>query len=159
MEDAVEQVLSACYSSLYQVEGITVLGGEPTDQPEAIASFLGQIQNQGLSTMVYTGHVLNFLSRSRNPHIKQLLSAIDILVDGPFVPAEYRDDLMWVGSKNQIIHCLSSRYSMEVLEGAFRKQRKCFSISVSKDGAFMVSGLQSRDGAVAIEELLLGEKL
>lgn len=43
--------------------------------------------------------------------VNRLLSATDILVDGPYLesePDEYRD---WVGSRNQRVLFLSGRYS------------------------------------------------
>lgn len=152
----VQQVVKAIQGvcSTREVEGITVLGGEPTDQAEALAPLLRDVRTLGLSTMLYTGHTLDVLQKADIPGVSALLDATDILVDGPFLEEQYDDYLAWRGSRNQTIHLLSSRYSQEDLEEAFEHQKKGFSIMVRSNGAISLSGFQSRESASAAERFL-----
>jgi anaerobic ribonucleoside-triphosphate reductase activating protein len=99
------------------VEGITILGGEPFEQPEGAAALAAAAHARGLTVMVFSGYYLDEL-RSRamtDPHTLQLLSAIDLLVDGrydhtrpePPPPIGRR----WIGSANQTMHYLTAAYS------------------------------------------------
>ena len=94
-----------------EVEGLTLSGGEPFEQPAACAYLLATVRAKGWSTVVYTGHQLEDLRVREDPWVHQMLSRIDLLIDGPFQAELRTEELPWRGSKNQKIHCLSSRYS------------------------------------------------
>ena len=55
----VESLAAAVIAEFDRVggQGITVLGGEPTDQAAAVAAVLIRVRSAGYSSMVYTGHV------------------------------------------------------------------------------------------------------
>lgn len=133
-----------------ELEGITILGGEPLDQPDAIADLLDRARRQGLTTMLYTGHVYEMLRSDARPIIAQVLSGVDLLVDGPFLPHLYDESLAWRGSSNQRLICLSGRYNFADLERQYRSQGKAFSIRSTPAGALSVSGLQERAGATKV---------
>jgi anaerobic ribonucleoside-triphosphate reductase activating protein len=137
-----------------RIEGITVLGGEPTDQPLAVAALFEAARARGLSTMLYTGATLEELRARRSSAIDGLLAAADLLVDGPFLPREFDRTLIWRGSRNQRILRLSDRYGTDDIEIALAEQGRGFSILLSPDGGISVSGLQTRRGARLIEEQL-----
>jgi anaerobic ribonucleoside-triphosphate reductase activating protein len=134
------------------VEGITVLGGEPSDQIEPLTVLLGRVQSLGLTTMVYTGYTIEALKRKFFQAADALLAYTDLLKDGPFREDKYQPDLAWRGSANQRLHCLSARYTAEQLAETFRRQGKGFSIIVTPNGTVSVSGLQNRAAAEAAEE-------
>lgn len=136
----------------HPVEGITVLGGEPSDQPQGLAALLVEARARGLSTMVYTGHVLESLPPV--PGADEWLPHVDLLVDGPFVEEAYDETLAWRGSRNQRLHCLSSRYDDALLALSYARQKKGWSLRVGADGLISVSGLQERAAAARIERLL-----
>lgn len=129
-----------------KVEGVTILGGEPTDQAEPLAILLEQVQAMGLSTMVYSGHPFEKLKNLHSKFMQRVLDSTDILVDSPFIPELYGDALMWRGSSNQRVLCLSDRYTPDQLESAFSRQGKGFSIQI-KNGRVSVSGFQNREAA------------
>ena len=132
------------------IEGITVLGGEPSEQSEALSVLLQKVQQLGFSTMVYTGHIYEEFDKS----IHDWLTYTDILVDGPFLEEEYDTTIPWRGSKNQRILCLSERYTEQSLQEAFQKYGKGFSIKISPDGEISVSGIQVREGALKLQRLI-----
>jgi anaerobic ribonucleoside-triphosphate reductase activating protein len=136
------------------IEGVTVLGGEPFDQPTALADLLGAVRRMNWSTMVYTGHTWEDLAGSGDAAVLELLGQIDVLVDGPFLPEQYCADLIWRGSRNQRLLCLTDRYKLESLEATGRMQGKAFSIHTDPDGSITVSGIQERPVARAIETAL-----
>jgi anaerobic ribonucleoside-triphosphate reductase activating protein len=89
------------------IEGITLLGGEPFDQPQDLAQIAATCQALGLSVVIYSGFTFEEI------HAKgygAILEHCDILIDGRF-EAQHRDlDLTWRGSSNQRILFLSNRY-------------------------------------------------
>jgi anaerobic ribonucleoside-triphosphate reductase activating protein len=153
VDDVVNALRAVIGGLCPHVEGLTVLGGEPFEQPEAVARVITPLREAGLSTMVYSGHTLTRLRATDDPHIQKLLSVVDLLVDGPFLPDLYSETLAWRGSTNQRIQCLTSRYTPAMLERAFAEQGKGFSIQVAPH-RISVSGLQSRPAAEVVERML-----
>lgn len=154
--EVIEAVRFIRETSPVKVEGITVLGGEPFEQAGAIAEILTALRGDGLSTMVYSGHTLEYLRCQADVGIQRLLEVSDILVDGPYLPHRADERLAWRGSANQRLLCLTSRYRPEQLEQAFTEQGKGFSILVL-GGRISVSGLQSWDGAANLASRLRPE--
>lgn len=132
------------------LEGLTVLGGEPFDQAEPLAQALRVVRQHGLSTMVYSGHTL--IDLERHEGARALLGETDVLVDGPFIPTEYDETLIWRGSRNQRILCLSERYSPADIERAIERQRRSIFISVGGQDTF-VSGAQNGATAAGLRAL------
>ncbi len=154
LDEVFEKIEEVRKISPGKVEGVTVLGGEPIDQAQAVSKFFSWAQSHGLSTMLYTGHVYEELQKKSSEIFNELFSRTDILVDGPFKEREYDNKLIWRGSGNQRILCLSNRYNNDEIEAAIKAQGKSYSILVTADGKISVSGLQSRKGARQIEKIL-----
>lgn len=96
--------------ALPEVTGVTFSGGEPTSQAAAICRVLELVRaERDFSCMVYSGFTLEKLQRDGDDDQRRLLSQIDILVDGPYLP-ERHTDLRWRGSSNQRVLFLSERY-------------------------------------------------
>ncbi len=91
------------------LEGVSLLGGEPAQQAEALADFAERVRAGGLSVMLYSGYTLAELQLQ--PGAVRLLRAVDLLVDGRFEQALPEKDRRWVGSSNQQLHFLTARYS------------------------------------------------
>jgi anaerobic ribonucleoside-triphosphate reductase activating protein len=95
------------------IEGLTLLGGEPME-PEnqrALLPFLRRVRAAypHKSIWCYTGYTyerdLLAPSRARCEATDEMLSLIDILVDGEFIESEKDISLAFRGSRNQrIIH-------------------------------------------------------
>jgi anaerobic ribonucleoside-triphosphate reductase activating protein len=85
--------------------GVTISGGEPMAQPAALAELVLQLRRFGVGEIiVYTGYRLEELLDFRHPAYIwtfSLFSAIDILVDGPFVKALDNPFISYRGSTNQ----------------------------------------------------------
>jgi len=98
---------------LYQIEGITLLGGEPLAHAEGAAALARAAHDLGLSVMVFTGYVLEDAIQMPDPAVAELLKETDILVDGPYLHEQPETRRRWIGSANQRVHFLSGRCSAD----------------------------------------------
>jgi anaerobic ribonucleoside-triphosphate reductase activating protein len=119
------------------IEGATVLGGEPFDQPGSLGSFLRGVQGLGLSTVVFTGYLLEELRAVEEA--RRALEAIDLLVDGPYRATHPETRRRWAGSTNQRFHFLTSRYApgIEVVEGL---PHRTVEVAIGLDGRVTAHG-------------------
>lgn len=95
------------------VRGVTILGGEPMEpeNQEALLPFLRKLKERFPSKNVwlYTGNLYEELTGQSGEHPKhieitdELLSHVDILVDGRYIEEEKSLGLRFRGSKNQRI--------------------------------------------------------
>ncbi len=105
----VSAVLRHCERRRGVIDGLSVLGGEPTEQAAAVATLLEGVRALGLSVVVFTGRLYEDLVADPDPDVHRLLAATDLLIDGPFVLAERDPTLRWRGSRNQRLLCLTAR--------------------------------------------------
>ena len=97
-EEAEKEVIS--YLKLNQVEGLTVLGGEPFENPVGPLQALRNIKKEvSKSSRIYSGFVYDDLVNISLA--REILEEIDVLVDGEFIE-ELKDlSLKFRGSSNQ----------------------------------------------------------
>ena len=87
---------------IYQ-DGITLSGGDPFMQAEAVCEIAKFVKSLNKNVWAYTGFTfeqLLELSKSK-PEILDLLNNVDVLVDGKFVKSLKSLDLYYMGSRNQ----------------------------------------------------------
>lgn len=93
------------------VAGLSLLGGEPLELVNqlALVDFLKEVKTTYPEKTIwcYTGYVydteLSEGGRAHNEATKELLSYIDVMVDGKFIQEEYDISLRFRGSRNQRI--------------------------------------------------------
>lgn len=91
-----------------EVEGLTLSGGEPMQQAPAALELLLAARRRGLSTLMFSGYTREELGgQALGPAV---LAHLDVLVDGRY-RADVRAGTGLLGSSNQRIHLLSSRYT------------------------------------------------
>lgn len=110
-EDAEREIFDSV--SLPSVRGISILGGEPMEieNQKALLPFLRKFKSTFPSKTVwlFTGNLYEELTDPTYNHPKhlpetsELLSFVDILVDGPFIEEKKRLGLRFRGSENQRI--------------------------------------------------------
>lgn len=90
------------------ISGLTVLGGDPFEPENQLEVFnlIKAVKERfpKKTIWVYTGYTLEYLMSSekiRTEVTDNLLSYIDILVDGPFIEEQKKVGLVFRGSENQ----------------------------------------------------------
>jgi anaerobic ribonucleoside-triphosphate reductase activating protein len=123
-EAAMEDIFRSMENS--SVRGLTLLGGEPME-PEnqrGLLPFLKEFKRRfkDKTVWLYTGNVYEDLIGKNGEFYKriditdELLSYVDILVDGPFIEEEKSIGLRFRGSKNQrIIDMNKTRETGEIV--------------------------------------------
>ncbi len=102
------------------LSGITITGGEPMLQPDAVLELLQQTKLLGMDSVVYTGYVYEDLLLQNNTTITSILQTADYLIDGPFVESLKSLDLLFRGSSNQrIIDLKKTNHHHQVLCTSF----------------------------------------
>ena len=92
------------------VEGITISGGEPFEQPEELLRLVRAARDRKLSVLIYTGYtyeeLMNSFSGMKRELMHDVLKHTDYLIDGPYV-RENPSRNKWAGSGNQRFLLLS----------------------------------------------------
>ena len=92
------------------VEGVSLLGGEPFAHAAGAAALAAAARRRSLSVMVYSGYTIEAIREMPDPLAAELLALTDVLVDGPYVREQPEPRRRWVGSANQRVHFLTDRY-------------------------------------------------
>jgi anaerobic ribonucleoside-triphosphate reductase activating protein len=88
----------------YERDGVSILGGEPFQQPEGLLALVRALRARGCPHLLaYSGHTYEQLRRmaERQPAIGAVLGDLDVLIDGPYVLARADTAGPWTGSGNQ----------------------------------------------------------
>ncbi len=102
----VDLLLSRIEAINLPLEGITLTGGDPLDQPRAVGELLLGIRGikPTWNVVCYTGHLITNLQKSARH--AGALRHIDLLIDGPY-RRRVKSDHPLKGSGNQSFHALS----------------------------------------------------
>lgn len=120
------------------VEGVTLLGGEPFEQAAALGDFAAAVQSMGLSVMTFTGYTLDQIHAMPGRGPELLLDSTDLLVDGPYDANRLDTRRPWAGSTNQGFHFLTPRYRH--LADALAGIPDRLEIRIQTDGRLSVNG-------------------
>jgi anaerobic ribonucleoside-triphosphate reductase activating protein len=106
-------------------EGLTISGGEPFLQAEALARLIRGVRRfTDIGVIVYTGYTYEELTAM--PQAAGLLAETDLLIDGPYI-RELDDGKSLRGSSNQRILPLTDRYIPDLwLYGNEGRKREVF---------------------------------
>lgn len=98
---AVASIVEEIIANRHQHDGVTILGGEPFDQPGPVAELVFRLKRLGIHIVIYTGNTMATLAKRRDPSVHYIITHVDLIIDGPFIhqltvnAGEYR------GSQNQ----------------------------------------------------------
>jgi anaerobic ribonucleoside-triphosphate reductase activating protein len=95
------------------VDGVTLSGGEPLEQPEATLALLRGARARGLSTLIFSGFTIEEIRGRRLG--AEILAELDVLIDGRYRSTD-RLAAGLRGSANQRIHLLTARHSLAEVE-------------------------------------------
>ena len=87
------------------LRGVTFSGGDPWEQADKFAYMARAFKEKGLSIWSYTGYTYEYILENKDKRLgwNNLLSNIDVLVDGRFEEDKIQDGLKFRGSTNQRI--------------------------------------------------------
>ena len=127
-DDIIKEILSTP-----NLEGVTFLGGEPFEQPDALEEIASKVREKGLSVLCFTGGKIEDLQKK----FPRILAHIDLLIDGEFREEEKDFSRPWVGSKNQRYHFLTDRYD----ERIFTEYKNRIEVNIQKNGVIFINGM------------------
>lgn len=115
----VNRLAQALLDPAFDRDGITIAGGEPFHQPEALWALIQELRARGCQHILcYSGYTYERLRRiaQRQSTIDAILDGVDVLVDGPFVAARADQAGPWTGSGNQrVIDLVATRHAGSVV--------------------------------------------
>ena len=150
------QCLADKFCGVSGTEGVTISGGEPFLQADALAEFLEAVTaRRDYGVIIYTGfgHEELVSRAAGDSGIDKLLGFVDILIDGPYVEA-LDDAKPYRGSSNQRIIQLSERYA-GVFDSYYSTGNRRMEINVSLSGTIL-TGIPSKAGLEAWKRMQEG---
>jgi len=102
-----------------KIEGLSISGGEPFQQPDALFNLLQHLSGSGLSILIFSGYTLAEIQQQ--PLGPSILPYIDVLIAGRYVNTRPVGHSL-LGSANQTIHLVSDRYSLRDLQQVPRRE-------------------------------------
>ena len=103
----IASIVSEIVSKQLDHDGVTILGGEPFDQPASVAELVYRLKLQDVHITLYSGYTLENLIQRGTPSIDYILTHIDVLIDGPFINRMIKGSGEYRGSRNQRLISLS----------------------------------------------------
>ncbi|WP_157151827.1 4Fe-4S single cluster domain-containing protein [Brachyspira sp. SAP_772] len=97
----------------YNIEGITLLGGEPILQSKGLSYISKWCRKNNLSVILFSGYTLEEINNSNFDGSLELLKYTDVLIDGEYIDELYDEKRGFIGSSNQKIYFLSDFYTQK----------------------------------------------
>ncbi len=113
----------------YDIEGVTLLGGEPTLQ-KYLAELSRELHKVDLGVILFTGYKVNQLNES-------LISSVDLIIDGQFIESKIDNQRNLVGSTNQTFNHVSQRY---VNDMDWFNVKRDLKVDVNVSDEFIITG-------------------
>ncbi|MFH1562957.1 MAG: 4Fe-4S single cluster domain-containing protein [Nitrospirota bacterium] len=126
-------------SNINGISGLTLSGGEPTEQIPALLPFLKRIREKTtLSVLLFSGRSIEQITSLSGGN--KLLSLVDVLIDGRYDPDRANPPGILPSSSNQKIHFLTNRYSM-----ADFSNLPFYEVFISEEGEVIETGYREGD--------------
>lgn len=106
-----DQIIQDLNDTRIRRRGLSLSGGDPLhpNNLEAISRLVTRVKQecQGKDIWLWSGYRLEELNEAQQAIVSQL----DVVVDGKFEQQHHEPNLKWRGSRNQVIHSISDKYS------------------------------------------------
>jgi len=148
----VGQLLDKVQPWFAEADGITVSGGEPFDQPEALLELLEAFrQRSGIDILVYSGYPREQLAET----LGRADGLIDALISDPF-DRQQPQSMALRGSDNQRLNLLTDlgRERFADFERPLRPDDHALDLMVDDDGSVWMAGIPARDDLLRLRDLL-----
>lgn len=148
----VSQLVAEIEPWLKSADGITISGGEPFDQTDALIELLQAIRNRtSVDVLVYSGHPLEALKDA----LGRANGLIDALISDPFEESQAQS-LALRGSDNQRLSTFTTlgeeRFSP--FERKAGPSDMALDLMVDEDGSTWMAGIPKRGDLIRLRELL-----
>lgn len=149
---SLERLLEQITPWLHEAEGITISGGEPFDQFDALRSLLEGLRRLSeLDILVYSGYSLEQLNES----LLQTKGLIDALISDPYIEA-LSQTMALRGSDNQRLSLLTplGRARLGHYERPLEPTDKALDLMFDESGSVWMAGIPRRDDLLRLRDLL-----
>lgn len=148
----VEQLLKQIAEWLPLADGITISGGEPFEQPEALSALVSGIkQRTGADILVYSGYHWDDIEACAF----QMAPYIDALISEPF-KVDLPQTQMLKGSDNQQLHMLTplgeARFTS--YQRLTTPEDKVLDLAFDETGRLFLAGVPERDDMLRLQTLI-----
>lgn len=148
----VEQLLEQITEWLPLADGITISGGEPFEQPEALSALVRGIkQRTDVDILVYSGYQWGDIEE----RVLQMTPYIDALISEPF-KVELSQTQMLKGSDNQQLHMLTplgeARFTS--YQRPTTQEDKVLDLAFDETGRLFLAGVPERDDMQRLRSLI-----
>lgn len=137
---------------LREADGITISGGEPFAQPEALLALLRYLRAQSdIDVLVYSGFGLEAIEET----LRAAAGLIDALITDPF-QWDAPQTLALRGSDNQRLHLLTDkgREKFSSYARALTSADQVLDVMFDEDGTIWLAGIPRRDDFIRLRTLL-----
>lgn len=135
----------------YKSRRLTISGGEPFDQPEALLVFLQRVRNDFDDILIYSGYEYEYLRK----HFLNILEVVDVLVDGKFMK-NLESNKAYKGSKNQRMYIFTPNL-IPLYENYIKISKDTLQIHTTQNDIYVL-GIPRIDDAKNIQKILNGEQ-
>ena len=132
-------------------EGITLLGGEPLQQSEAVLELIKLQKAAGRTVMLYSGYEPEELDLVQ----QECVDNSDIVILGRYKEELRNTKLRWRGSENQVLYSPTGRYTVE----DFPDGETEISVHIDADGKLLITGYPDLEFMMEIMDKITGELL
>lgn len=133
------------FFSFKDIDGITLLGGEPTDQIDELLPIIRVIHNRGFTVVLFTGHEIE---EFKSYIEKNFISLCDLIICGPFDINKLNIYLHFRGSTNQrVIKNSPKFFDYPILDGD-----NTVLIDIENDGTIINKGFPDTEISEEIEK-------
>lgn len=148
----IDDVISTISTWFPEADGITISGGEPFDQKEALKTLLSKIRERtAVDILVFSGHPYEKIQAD----IIELNGLIDALITDPY-EEKTAQTLALRGSDNQRLHHLTelgkSRFSQ--YNRPLQPSDKTFDIMFEQEGTVWLAGIPLRNDIKRLSSIL-----
>jgi anaerobic ribonucleoside-triphosphate reductase activating protein len=153
----VEAVLGLAVGWAPEADGVTISGGEPFDQPEALIALLVGLRPRLAGTadvLVFSGHPYAKI----RPVLEAAAGLIDAIITDPFL-LEAPQTLALRGSDNQRLHALTAlgERRLRPFERTRTADDDRLDLMADEHGTFWMAGIPRRGDLERLREILAAE--
>ena len=131
-------------ASTEDIQGITLLGGEPLQQAEPVLKVIQAVKELNLSVFLYTGYDVEEFDET----MMACFDNSDIVVTGRYLQENRDTSLRWRGSTNQVVHHPSGRYRELEIE-----ERNEIEFIIGPDGKLAMFGYPDAEISAWVAEI------